>query len=109
MLEKPMADITLKDGTWLSVEANKGAYRQQSENLLLEDNVKLFHDDGYEIRSEKLLVDMQGRKAWSDKDVTGNGPAGSIKASGMQANSENNKLVFTGPVTLVLNRKIDGL
>jgi len=109
LLEKPMADITLKSGTWLAAQAQKGAYRQNTERLLLQGEVKLFHDDGYEVTTDKLLVNLQNREAWSDEPVYGQGPAGSLEASGMQAHSNSNQLIFTGPAKLTLNRVVKGL
>ncbi len=109
ILDHPVADIILQDGTWLAVEAKRGAYRQESEKLLLEENVKLFHDQGYELKTAKLVVDMKSRQAWSDQDVYGQGPAGTLEATGMQAHSDKGLLIFTGPVKLVLNRAIKGL
>jgi len=109
LLEKPMADITLKNGTWLAAEAGKGAYRQDDEKLLLESNVKLFHDDGYELLTEKLLVNIKTQEAWSDQPVRLHGPAGTLDATGMVANGPEDKLIFTGPAKLVMNRAVKGL
>ncbi len=109
LLESPMADITLTDGTWLAAEASRGAYRQNAERLLLQGKVRLFHDQGYEMTTEKLLVNLQDREAWSDADIYGQGPAGTLTASGMQAEAGSERLIFTGPVTLTLNRAIRGL
>jgi lipopolysaccharide export system protein LptC len=109
LLENPKGDITLKNGTRLAAEAEKGTYSQQTEKLLLEGHVRLFHDDGYELVTEKMLVDMQSQQAWSDREVSGQGPAGSIKATGLEADMGKGKLIFTGPVKLVLNRSIGGI
>lgn len=109
LLEKPMADITMNDGTWMAGEAEQGAYRQDTEKLLLKGKVKLFHDNGYELKTEKLQVDMQARTAWSDQPVHAQGPAGTLDATGMQADSANNRLIFTGPLKLVLNRSVEGI
>ena len=59
--------------------------------------------------TEKLLLNLQSRKAWSDQPVYGQGPAGSLEATGMKADAEGDKLVFTGPVKLILNRAIKGI
>ncbi len=109
LLEMPKADITLTDGTWLAASAAKGVYRQNAESLILDGTVKLFHDKGYEMTTERMLINMKERKAVSDRAVYGQGPAGTIAATGFQAVSENNSLIFTGPVKLVLNREIKGL
>lgn len=109
LLEKPMADITLKNGTWLAAEAQKGAYRQEEEKLLLEGRVRLFRDDGYELLTEKLLVNIKTHEAWSDVPVRAQGPAGTLDATGLNASGAEEKLVFTGPAKLVLNRAVKGL
>lgn len=109
LLETPKADITMANGRWMSGEAEQGAYRQDTEKLLLKGKVRLFHDEGYELRTEKLQVDMQGRTAWSDQAVYAQGPAGTLEATGMQADSLNNRLIFTGPLKLVLNQSLKGI
>lgn len=109
LLTKPEADITLGDGAWLAAKAQKGTYRQKADSLMLEGDVTLYHDQGYELKTPRMLLDLKDRKAVSDSKVSGQGPAGSIEASGMQAVSAANNLIFTGPVHLVLNREIKGL
>lgn len=109
LLDKPMADITLNSGAWVAAEAMNGQYRQEAEKLMLEGDVVLFHDKGYEMKTEQLMVDLKGRQASSEADIYGQGPAGTIKATGLQAYSEGGKLIFKGPVRLVLNREIEGI
>jgi lipopolysaccharide export system protein LptC len=109
LLELPKADITLTDGAWLAAKAEKGVYRQNAENLILDGDVRLFHDKGYEMTTERMLINLKTRKAISDRAVHGQGPAGTIDATGFQASGENNSLIFTGPVKLVLNRRIKGI
>jgi lipopolysaccharide export system protein LptC len=109
LLDKPMADIALKDGAWLAAQADKGSYRREEEKLLLEGAVKLFHNDGYELKTEKMLVHIGTREAWSDDPVHAQGPAGTIDATGLTANGVTGKLIFTGPAKLVLNRAVKGL
>lgn len=109
LLEKPAADITLSNGAWLAAQAEKGAYRQKAEQLLLQGNVKLFHDQGYELVTEKLLVNLKNRQAWSDQPVYAQGPAGTLQASGMKGQEDSGTLIFTGPVHLTLNRAIAGI
>lgn len=109
LLDNPMADITLTDGTWMAAEAERGAYRQDAERLLLEGGVRLFHDHGYEMTTEKLLVNLREREAWSDEKIHGQGPAGTLEATGMKAQADANQLIFTGPVRLVLNRAVEGI
>lgn len=109
ILEKPMADITLTDGTWLAMEALRGAYKQDVERLLLEGKVKLFHDDGYEMVTEKMMVNVKEQVASSDVDIYGQGPVGNIRATGVDANAQDGTLIFKGPVRLILNKRVEGL
>jgi len=108
-LDKPMADMHLNSGSWLAIEAQSGQYRQKAESLLLEGDVKVFHDGGYEIKSDTLSINIKSRKAWSDKPVTGHGPEGTIDASGMQVDTADKSIVFTGPAKLTLYQDIDGI
>jgi lipopolysaccharide export system protein LptC len=108
-LEKPVGDINLSDGAWIAAEAQKGAFDQKAQTLVLEGAVKLFHDKGYEMKTEKLLVDMAARTAFSDVAVAGQGPAGTLVATGLKADNMKGQVIFTGPVTLTLNSALEGL
>ena len=109
LLDDPTADITLKDGTWIAARAQNGTYRQKEERLFLEGNVRLFHDQGYEIKTSALLVDLKKNDARSDRPVSGQGPAGTLDAAGFEARIDTERLIFTGPAKLVLYRRIEGL
>lgn len=109
LLEEPKADITLRSGTWVAIEANQGTYRQNAQNLLLEGDVRLYHDEGYRMHTPRMMMNLPSRHARSDERVTGQGPGGSIEASGFQLHAESETLIFTGPATLVINRSVKGL
>lgn len=109
ILERPMADITLNNGDWLAAEATRGAYRQKVEKLFLEGDVRLYHDRGYQLQTEKMVINLAKNQAWSDTRIYGQGPAGVLEATGMQAYSERGQVIFTGPVSLKLNRSLRGL
>lgn len=108
-LEMPVGDISLSDGARLEAEALKGAFDQKAQTLNLEGKVTLFHDKGYEMVTEKLRVDMGPRTAWSDTAIAGEGPAGTLAASGVKADMQNGVVIFTGPVTLTLTQGVEGL
>ncbi len=107
ILEKPVADISLKDGKWLAVEADKGEFEQVKQTLMLQGHVKLFHDDGYEMLTERVDIDMIAQTAVSTTPVSGHGPVGTIQSKGLTANGAKGLLTFTGPATLVLNQKME--
>ena len=101
-LEAPEADITLKDGTWLALTADSGQYRKEEHNLDLEGSVNLFHDDGYEFRTDSALVDLQSGAAISNDIVVGQGPGGVLHSEGVVILDRGERIVFTGPARLVL-------
>lgn len=102
LLDRPAASLTLGNGRVLSGRAENGTYRQAEEQLWLEGDVRLSQDDGYEMTMEKLLISLKTQQAWSDRPVSGQGPAGTLAASGVQLDNGNGKLIFTGPARLVL-------
>lgn len=103
ILEKPVADITLEDGSWVAIKAKNGEYLQSGQKLKLTGDVRLYHDDGYELTTQQVDLDIAAQTAYSDKPVSGQGPAGTISGSGLQANGINGTLIFTGPARLVLH------
>lgn len=103
LLEKPKGELALNDGHKARMESDTGVYQQDARRLFLEGNVVLSHDLGYAMQMEQLDVDMEAGSAVTQTAVTGQGPEGTIAASGMQAFSADEVLIFTGPATLVLN------
>lgn len=108
ILEEPVADLLLNSGSWVAVKADQGAFRQDSQNLLLRGNVRLYHDRGYQLETAQMQINLEDNSAFSEDDVHGKGPAGTLEAKGLQANSGEGHIIFNGPAKLVLNRKVQG-
>ncbi|MGB4057734.1 MAG: LPS export ABC transporter periplasmic protein LptC [Alphaproteobacteria bacterium] len=102
MLEKPLADMTLKSGEKISGNASRGSFRQNNKTLLLRGAVDLAHDKGYHLKTEELDIDLQNNTAFSKVDVTGNGPEGTLTAKGLEGYADKGLLIFNGPAKLVL-------
>ncbi len=103
-LEQINADFKMNDGSAISVHALNGTYEQKVEKLYLKDNVKIRHESGYQLNAEELRINMKSREAWSDKNVSINGPAGVINATGLEGNVAEGRLIFKGPATLKFNK-----
>ncbi|MAZ76245.1 MAG: LPS export ABC transporter periplasmic protein LptC [Micavibrio sp.] len=104
-LDTPKGNMTMKDGTILNVKASSGSYEQTEEKLFLENNVMLNHQSGYILNTQELRVDLKKGQAFSDKDVTITGTDGTIQATGLKGDLDNEVLIFKGPATLTLNPK----
>jgi lipopolysaccharide export system protein LptC len=102
-LERPKADIGIKDGTWLAVTANTGVYDQTGKTLDLFGAANLFHDSGYEFNTEKAMIDLGNGIATSNVEITGQGPFGNLTAEGFRIESKGNRFFFTGKAKLVIH------
>lgn len=107
-LQQPKADITLQDGTWLALTAALGHYRRDVEAIDLTGDVNLFHDDGFEARTESARVDLQGGTAQGSDPISGHGPAGTLDAEGFRILDRGARIIFTGRSRLVLFSETEG-
>lgn len=101
-LELPKADITLKDETWLALTARAGRFFYEEQQLELTGDVDMFHDQGFEIRTETASIDLKTKDAWGDSPVEGHGPAGRLNAEGFRITLEGARIIFTGKSRLVV-------
>lgn len=102
LLAKPKADVTLKDGSWVAVDAREGLYDRVRQTLGLRGQVHVFHDAGYEFHTESADLDMQAGTASGDVPVEGQGPFGYLKAEGFRITDKGGRILFTGKARLEL-------
>jgi len=96
------ADITLKNGHWLSVSAPKGWLDPDSEILDLIGGVEIFSDDGNQIFAKTARVKLNEQRFMSPEGLTGHGPLGDISADSFVANQLAGTLRFEGNVKMTL-------
>ena len=101
-LEQPKADITANDGAWLALVASVGAYNKKTRVLELGGGVNVFRDDGYEFRTEKATVNLAEGVAHGARPVEGQGPFGTLQASGFRMVQKSERILFTGKARMVL-------
>ncbi len=101
-LEVPKGDIVLNDGTWLMLSAETGVYARTAKTLDLSGGVTLFHDSGYEIRTDSAYVDLDMGTAAGDRPVHGQGPFGDLRAEGFILLDKGKVIHFTGKSKLVI-------
>ena len=107
-LEMPKADISLDDGTWLVLTAENGVYSHTFKTLDLAGAVNLFHDFGYEIRTEKAIIDLQHNVAVGTVPVEGQGPFGELQSEGFRLEDKGRIITFTGKARLFLYPTSEG-
>lgn len=101
-LELPKADMTLQDGSWLALTARAGDYDQDREQLALNGDVNLFHDDGFELHTSSALIDLADGVARGDDPVEGQGPPGTIAGEGFEVLDKGRRIIFTGKSRLLI-------
>lgn len=96
------ADMTMKDGAWLTVIASGGVYHQGQQTLRLEGPVNIFSDLGYEFHAKEALIDLAAGGAISEQPVYGQGPFGSVRSDRLTVHQHGQRLIFDGNVTMVI-------
>lgn len=99
-LETLEADMSLSETTWVNLRAASGHLDTESETLVLEGDISLFTDAGYEFHTQRALVMLSERRVISETEVTGQGPLGSLRADGFEAENAGEILRFTGNVRM---------
>jgi lipopolysaccharide export system protein LptC len=101
-LTAPKADLLMEDGSWVAVTAREGTYDRDKKILKLRGAVNLFHDSGYEFRTEAAVIDMMAGDAYGTDKVEGQGPFGNIRSEGFVIRNRGEKVEFTGKADLLL-------
>jgi|TARA_R110002072_G_scaffold4093_2_gene28910 lipopolysaccharide export system protein LptC len=101
-LAQPRADMEMKDGAWLALAAETGRYLRESGKLSLRGNVSLFHDQGFEVRSESANVDLNAGSANGQQQVEAQGPQGTVVGEGFRIENRGAVIQFTGKSRLVI-------
>jgi len=101
-LDEPRGDISLKDGSWIAVEANHGVYDKQGETLDLTGAVTLFHDRGYELHTEHARVSMATGSAEGNEPVRGQGPDIELSGVGFRLEDKGARILLNGQSRVVL-------
>lgn len=101
-LEKPVADLTNKDGSGMVVNSDIGFYRQKDGTLDLMGHVDLFQDSGYEMHTDSARLEVGPGNATGDDPTHGSGPSGTIEGEGFRLWERGKTILFTGKSKAVL-------
>ncbi|NIZ00694.1 LPS export ABC transporter periplasmic protein LptC [Thalassospira lucentensis] len=102
-LDAPQADMTLKDGSWIALTANEGFYTETDGLLDLVGAVNMYHDNGFELHTQKAEVEMNEGNARGSVPVDGQGPFGTINSdSGFELENKGKVIRFLGNAKMVI-------
>jgi lipopolysaccharide export system protein LptC len=101
-LDQVAADMTRRDGNWLSLTADTGVFNQAAQRLVLQGNVNVFSDRGFEMHGDSADIDMKNGTIATDDKVWGQGPLGTLTAGNMRVYDKGARVVFEGRVKTVL-------
>lgn len=96
VLDAPKGDFLTNGGKGVYVEARRGFYRQKQQLLELRGEVALYHEDGYELHTEKADVNLKTSDVTGTAPVTGNGPQGRINGTGFRIQGKGETVMVTG-------------
>lgn len=107
MLDRLSADLTMQDGSWLTLSADTGVYAQTDRLLQLFGNIAIYSDRGFEFHALTAEVNLDAGSVASDDKVWGHGPLGAIQANGLRVYDRGGRIEFTNGVktTLFANTK----
>ncbi|MCP4330386.1 MAG: LPS export ABC transporter periplasmic protein LptC [Alphaproteobacteria bacterium] len=102
-LLRPSADFELENGSWLAVMADRGHYLKERKALLMQDNVNMFHDEGYEMNTSAAVFSLENSEANSDQPTHGHGEFGEFDAQGgFRILSDGDRILLKGPAKIVI-------
>jgi lipopolysaccharide export system protein LptC len=79
-LANVQADLSLKDGQWMTATAPKGLLDADAHQLELSGAISVFTDEGYELHTDLAHFDLAKGIATGPHRVTGQGPSGTFVA-----------------------------
>lgn len=102
------ADMTMHDGSWITLMAASGIYHQSRQHLELRGPVSVFSDLGYEFHALSAQVDLAAGSAVSERPVSGQGPFGRLSADSVRLTENGQRMRFEGNVKVVVFPETNG-
>jgi LPS export ABC transporter protein LptC len=101
ILDQPSADIILNNKSILKLHSQLGLWEQINKILKIDGSVEMLYDD-YRATTNSALFDMLKNTITSTDQILIDGPLGTIAATGFTALPKEQKIVFDGPVKVIL-------
>ncbi|MFZ5931888.1 MAG: LPS export ABC transporter periplasmic protein LptC [Pseudomonadota bacterium] len=101
-LEALQADLSMTDGSWLSVNAKNGLMHNGLQTLQLDGQIEAYSDFGYAFYTQSARIDLKAGSLYSDQPVRLQGPYGHLRAKTMRATEQGQRLHFAGDVKVII-------
>lgn len=104
-LTRPHLTLTLTSGETATLNSNHGTYDKIKSLVKLEGDVVVTHSVGYQFLTSLAWIDLTQLIAYGEDKVTGEGPKGTIQASGgFRLSDKGDKIMFFGRPELILKK-----
>lgn len=101
-LQQIQADITLEEGSWLTLIATTGVYNQGSGKLILPEDVFIYADNGMELRTRTAEFDLKKSLVTGDSPLQITSALGRLQANSFRFTKNEGHFIFSGNVTMMI-------
>jgi lipopolysaccharide export system protein LptC len=98
------ADISTRQG-WLNARATHGHVDMAANWLALDGGIDVFTDTGYSLHTARADVDLSRNIVIGNREVTGQGPLGTMRADTFRYDHGAGRMVLAGHVRTVFSGK----
>jgi lipopolysaccharide export system protein LptC len=95
-LKKPLADIVMSGGAYVALTALEGMLDRDSDIVVLNGDVTLFHDNGLSFQTDSATINMKDKTAEGSAPVEGQNGDGELFSQGFRVQDDGDTIVFTG-------------
>ena len=100
-MQSPTGQIQLNPTLRINACAHEGMLKKDRKSIVLSNNVVVETDHGYQLKTAKLCLDLENKKARTNKPVHGISPHGTINAQGVQID-QNGNVTFIGKTSMII-------
>jgi lipopolysaccharide export system protein LptC len=101
-LKNVQADMTMENQRWLNATAKTGFVDADAGKLRLDGGIALYTDQGYELHTSGMDVDLKKGFIYGHHTVTGQGPMGALKADRFTVDRNKQVIQLNGNVHTTL-------
>ncbi len=95
-LKKPLADIVMSSGAYVALTAQEGMLDRDSDVVVLNGDVTLFHDNGLSFQTDSATINLKDKTAEGSAPVEGQNGDGELVSEGFRVQDDGDTIVFTG-------------